>query len=374
MSVRRYISVSRANLFKGISGRSTFSAPVPEYFLIFVDTSSGGYLWMATQTQPIFLFASLDTGLLASMEPTLLAGGARVEIVLSAQAVLASISGPRPPTLVLLDVQLPGMPTGQLLAAVRAEAESARLPIVLIADVVTPDWINRLAEGAIDDLVLRSAESNYWQVRIDVVLRNQRTAHELEMLRDVSMHNAQLDHLTGVYNRETLLAIMFRETDRVQRGQSEMCLVLFDIDDFGHWNSRLGADACDELLCQVAARTTALLRSYDVLGRPGMDEFLIALPLCAPLNAMSLVERLRTAVFSTPFHVSGEAVRLSACFGIAVSHGRSPVVVLLEAEKALERAKATGPESIKCFSSALQPPPSPVTFLSATSGDELIGW
>ena len=67
--------------------------------------------------------------------------------------------------------------------------------------------------------------------------------------------NAQLDRLTGVYNRETLLAMLFRETDRVQRMNSAMCLVLFDIDDFGHWNSRLGVDACDELLCQVATRT-----------------------------------------------------------------------------------------------------------------------
>jgi len=124
----------------------------------------------------------------------------------------------------------------------------------------------------------------------------------------------------------------------------------------------------------VAGRTAAQLRSYDVLGRPGMDEFLIALPLCAPLNAMSLAERLRSAVFSTPFHVSGEAIRLSACFGIAVSHGRSPVVVLREAEKALEWAKAAGPESIQCFGSPSQPLPSPVTFLSATSGEELLGW
>ena len=76
--------------------------------------------------------------------------------------------------------------------------------------------------------------------------------------------------------------MLFRETDRAQRMNSSMCLVLFDIDDFGHWNSRLGVDACDELLCQVANRTGALLRSYDMLGRPGMDEFLIALPACSP--------------------------------------------------------------------------------------------
>jgi diguanylate cyclase (GGDEF)-like protein len=133
-------------------------------------------------------------------------------------------------------------------------------------------------------------------------------------------------------------------------------------------------DACDELLCQVASRTAALLRSYDVLGRPGMDAFLVALPSCAPANAMTLTERLRVEVFSTPFHVAGEAIRLSACFGIAVSHGRSPVVVLREAEKALEWAKAAGPESIQCFGSPSQPLPSPVTFLSATSGEELLGW
>ncbi|HKN19782.1 MAG TPA: GGDEF domain-containing response regulator, partial [Terracidiphilus sp.] len=324
--------------------------------------------------QPTFLFASPDSDLLIAIEPTLRAAGARVDIVLSAQAALNSISGPRPPSLVLLDAQLPGMPMGQLLAAVRAEAESARLPIVLIADTVTQEWIDRFAEGAVDDLVLRSAESTYWQLRLDLVLRNQRMAHELETLQNVTLRNAQLDRLTGVYNRETLLAMLFRETDRVQRSQSEMCLVLFDIDDFGHWNFRLGVDACDELLCQVASRTAAQLRSYDVLGRPGMDEFLIALPLCAPLNAMSLAERLRAAVFSTPFHASGEAIRLSACFGIAVSHGRSPVVVLREAEKALEWAKAAGPESIQCFGNAPRPLPSPITFLSATSGDELLAW
>ena len=122
------------------------------------------------------------------------------------------------------------------------------------------------------------------------------------------------------------------------------------------------------------AAPRALLRSYDVLGRPGMDEFLVALPSCAPANAMSLAERLRAEVFSEPFRVAGEAIRLSACFGIAVSHGRSPVVVLREAEKALEWAKAAGPESIQCFGSPPQPSPSPVTFLSATSGDELLAW
>jgi len=329
---------------------------------------------MSTHAQPNFLLASADAALLAAIEPALLAAGARVDIVLSAQAALASVSGPRRPSLMLLDAQLPGMPMGQLLAAIRADAESAHLPIVLIADAVMPECIDRLSEGVVDDLILRAAESAYWQLRLDLVLRNQCMAQELESLRETSMRSAQLDRLTGVYNRETMLAMLFRETDRVQRSQSELCLVLFDIDDFGHWNSRLGVDPCDELLCQVATRTTAMLRSYDLLGRPGMDEFLVALPSCSSANAMALTERVRLEVFAKPFRVGSEAIRLSACFGIAASHGRSPVVVLREAEKALECAKAAGPESIQCFGSASEPASSPVTFLSASSGDELLAW
>ena len=323
---------------------------------------------------PTFLLASPEPALLAAIEPFLLVGGARVEIVLSAETALDTITRLPQPSLALLDENLPGMPTGQLLAAMRAHDASARIPIVLILDTLTEDWIDRLVEGAIDDVIMRSDEPSYWQLRLDLVMRNQRRAIELEGLRDVALRSTQLDCLTGVYNREALLAELFRETDRVQRTNSPLSLVLFDLDDFGHWNSRLGNDACDDLLCQVVARTGSILRSYDLLGRPGMDELLVALPTCGTANALALTERLRVEVFASPFHVAGESVRLSACFGIAASHGRSPVVVLREAEKALGWAKAAGPETIQCFGCPANPSPSPVMFLSSASGDELLAW
>lgn len=328
---------------------------------------------MSSHTPPALLLASSDSELLRAIEPRLLAAGARLEIVLSAESAVAAIAGPNTPALALLDAALPGMPIGQLLAAARAQTEGSRLPVVLIAETVTAQWIDLLAECAIDDLILRSAEPAYWQLRLDLLVRNHRMAQELETLRNAAIRNAQLDRLTGVFNRETMLAMLFRETDRAQRMNSAMALVLFDIDDFGHWNSRLGEDACDELLCQVASRTGTLLRSYDLLGRPGMDEFLVALPACSPASAMVFAERLRVEVFAKPFHVAGEAVRLSACFGIAASRGRSPVIVLREAEKALAWAKVAGPESIQCFGCPPQPTPSPVTFFSESSG-ELLAW
>ncbi len=321
-----------------------------------------------------FLLASPEPALLAAAEPALLACRVRVEVVLSAEAALTEMTAANPPGLALLDVNLPGMPMGQLLAAVRTESRGKRFPIVLISDTVTEEWKDRLAEGVIDDLILRSDETAYWELRLTTALRTHQKVRELEAMRECAAENAQLDRLTGVYNREALLAMLFRETDRVQRLNSSLCMVIFDIDDFGHRNSRLGTSICDELLCQVVARTNRLLRSYDLLGRPGKDEFLVVLPGCTTNNAVMLAERLRVDVFSLPYKVAAESIRLSACFGIATSHGRSPVVVLREAEQALERARSAGPDMIECFGELEGTFPATATFLSPASGDELLAW
>jgi diguanylate cyclase (GGDEF)-like protein len=337
---------------------------------------------MLANNPPNFLLASPDPTLLTAVERTFLASGAHVEVVLSSEAAFASMTAPRPPSLALLDVNLPGLESslepgteiGRLLTAVRAQVSSKHLPIVLITDTATQQLTSLLSEGEIDDLIPRSVAPPFWQIRVDQVLRNRRFARDVETLREGALLNAQMDHLTGVYNRETILSMLFRETDRAQRLKSSLCMVLFDIDDFGHWNSRLGAEACDDLLCQVVARTSRVLRTYDLLGRPGMDEFLVALPGCSPCNASMLAERIRTAVFSQPFRTGGESIRLSACFGLATSQGRSPMVVLREAEQALLIAKDSGPESIQSFSDCPQSIAAPVAFLSPTSGDELIAW
>ena len=329
---------------------------------------------MLTANPPSFLLASSDPALLAAMEPVLAAAGGRVEVVLSAESALVAMSRPEAPALAVLDDKLPDMDTCQLLAAIFAGSAAKRFPIILISHAVTREWADRLHEGVIDDVILRSSEPSYWRLRFDLVLRSYHVASKLEAMREASAASAQLDRLTGVYNRETLLSILFRETDRVQRLKNELCIVLFDIDDFGHWNSRLGAEACDDLLREVAARATRLLRSYDALGRLGQDEFLVVLPGCGTNNALMLAERLRIDVFSLPFRVAREAIRLSACFGLAASLGRSPIVVLREAEQALALARQSGPETIQCFADSLPPAPPPVTFLSPTSGDELLAW
>jgi diguanylate cyclase (GGDEF)-like protein len=294
-----------------------------------------------------------------------------VRVVLSADAALAAVSGKT--ALALFDAGLPGMPLGQMLAAVRADA-ARRFPIVLFSDTVSDEIEDRLAEGVIDDVVSRSVAIDFLRLRVAMALRAREHAEELESLRAEVIQNAQYDRLTGAYNRDAMLAQLFRETDRVQRMSTSLCVILFDIDDFGHWNMRLGSQACDELLAQVVKRVNRLLRSYDILGRAGKDEFLAALPGCSAVNALLLTERIRSEVFGAPFQAEGRSVRLSASFGVAPSKGRSPVVVLREAEEALRVAKGKGPESIQCAGDCPQAAEAPIGFLSAGAEEEPLAW
>ncbi len=333
---------------------------------------------MPNKDQPVLLLASHDPNLLRAAETALRASGTRVEVALNAENALERIAAPAPLSpvlnLALLDPRLPGMPFEQLLAAARAEAAAMHFPIVLFSDTAAPEWTERLAEGVIDDLIPFDYAPDHLRLRVERAMRWFEQKRELEQLREAVALASDMDPLTGVQNRGALLASLFRETDRAQRMNTSLSVILFDVDDFGHWNTRLGAEACDRLLVDATQRVTRLLRTYDLYGRAGKDEFLAGLPGCSALNAVLLAERIRAEVFSLPFHVAGHAVRLSACFGIATSGGRSPVLVLREAEEALRQAKEEGPESIRCAGDDAGTTSRPVAFLSPTSGEDLLAW
>ena len=281
----------------------------------------------------------------------------QLEMVADATELMERMPRMRVGSVLLLDGGVRAVASGQLLAALQESGVAARCALGVIAAAATEEedpetgselWSRRLREGQIDDLLPRETTTRQqWPLRLCAMRRMHLLRSELVHLRDSSLAQAERDRLTGTLNRDAILSILFRETDRVQRMNYGLCVILLDLDDFGHWNSELGIEACDDLLRRVAQRIQSLLRSYDMLGRMGDDEFLIALPGCSAVNAVLLAERLRSDIFEVPFEISGRSIRLSACFAVAESKGRSPVVVLREAEQALHEARLRGPDQIR---------------------------
>jgi two-component system, cell cycle response regulator len=319
---------------------------------------------MLTDSQPEILLATHDPSLSDAFTPVLCATGASVAVVESGDKLLAAMVAFPGPALVLIDAKLPHVQVDQLLAVSRATAGGNRYPLVLISDTVPNEWHRRLCEGVIDDLIPRAVQNPHWRMRLDMVLRQCHRLLELDRLREASQLSEQFDSTLGIYNRTALLNMLFRETDRVQRMKTPLSLVLFEIDNFGARREQLERCSSDALLRAIVERTTALLRSYDTFGRQANHQFLAILPGCSTVNATILAERIRMEVFSPSFECGNETIRLSACFGIASSQGRSPVVVLREAELALQQAQAIGPESILNFASGRIAEIDPAAFLS----------
>ena len=166
-------------------------------------------------------------------------------------------------------------------------------------------------------------------------------------------------------DRDTLISALFRETDRAQRMRTPLTLLAFAIQDIA--TSPLST-AREGVLARIMRKTICGLRSYDVIGLLGDGEFLIALPGCNQPNAIMLAQRLRdeiAAVQMQPPEIEGG---LFSFFGIAPSNGRSPLVVLREAQEALNEATRNGPGSICCYKPCS--PPESAARLTAEAGDE----
>jgi two-component system, cell cycle response regulator len=321
------------------------------------------------------LAVSRDQNLLHALDTHLRGTGAQIYTVASPHEALALLSAPDLPCLVLADAdvffdfKIDCFKTW--LHDVHAGESGHRVSVVLLSDIVSDEWTELVISGVLYDLIPRPLPCVMGHLRLAMVLRSYNRMREVEVLRETADMEAQLDPLTHIYNRGALLSILFRETDRVQRMKTPLSVILFDLDEFGQCNQQIGRNSADDLLRQVVARTARLLRSYDAFGRMDNDEFLLALPGCATSDALILAERLRTEVFSAPFSNANEPIQLSACFGIAPSQGRSPIVVLRAAEQALELAKLTGRRTIHCAGSSNN---APADFLSEDQGEKVLAW
>ena len=301
------------------------------------------------------LLASPDPLLLANLQRILNSLGMCVEIVSTADRAIAAMQTMREQGILLLDVRLAGVSNGQLLAAVAGHEIRKRCAIALIADQVSDEWIARLREGVIDDIVPRNTDAAGWTTHLHSMQRGHELYCELENLRETTQLEVQHDRVTGVFNRDTMLTMLFRETDRVQRLRDALSTVLLELDDFAQLRQNFGSEATGNLLRDVAFRTSRMLRSYDLLGRSGPEAFLLALPGCSTINAMMLAERLRVEIFAEPFLITDSngkkvEVPMTACYAVTSSRGRSPIVVLREAERTLVKAKLSGPDTLRCAS------------------------
>lgn len=172
-----------------------------------------------------------------------------------------------------------------------------------------------------------------------------RLANPLSNLYQDLIFRATHDQLTGIFNRYAAIERITDELKRSSRGDKIYCVALCDIDNFKRINDTYGHGAGDEVLKRFAARLKTTLRPYDVLGRFGGEEFLIALQL-KPEEATASFERLRAVIADDPIAVGTDLVPVTMSCGVCLLWPEEDIasidVILQAADTALYKAKDHG--------------------------------
>ena len=168
---------------------------------------------------------------------------------------------------------------------------------------------------------------------------------QLREARDALQHAATRDSLTGLWNRRSILDLLKREISRAQREGRSLSAVMIDIDNFKRINDRVGHLAGDEVLREVTRRIIGTLRTADILGRLGGEEFLAILFPSNRKTAAEVMERARRACASGPVVTDAGVFDVTISLGAAVAtspDGLDPTAILKAADRALYRAKNEG--------------------------------
>jgi diguanylate cyclase (GGDEF)-like protein len=158
---------------------------------------------------------------------------------------------------------------------------------------------------------------------------------------------AELDDLTGSFNRRCIMRMLGDRIAQAHRNGRPCSVALIDLDWFKRINDAYGHPIGDEVLRTFAITVFANIRHIDRFGRYGGEEFLLVLPDTPADSAASIVDRLRTIIADLDWSALSAGLRVTVSAGIATSRtDETPDAILARADSALYMAKARGRDRI----------------------------
>ncbi len=155
---------------------------------------------------------------------------------------------------------------------------------------------------------------------------------------------ASTDDLTGIMNRRIFKKVSERYFETVQRDNSDLTLLLLDLDHFKKVNDTYGHQVGDQLLIRFVEVIGPILRKSDILARVGGEEFAILLFKTDAEGAFTLAEKIRKEVESMTINCQGQDIYITTSIGIAQNKESDKAFneIYSRSDKALYKAKEQG--------------------------------
>ena len=245
-------------------------------------------------------------------------------------------------SLVLMDIQMPEKSGMEWLAGI---VEKQTAPVVMLTGAGGEEIaVQSLQEGAVGYLSKSSLSKENLVKAIDTALAKWRQIQQAKADQEKLERLANLDSLTGLYNRRVILHRLDERIKYVRRYGEELSLIMLDIDHFKKVNDQYGHLIGDGVLEGIAVLVQQNIRDTDVVGRYGGEEFIIILLKTGLPSAVDVAERIRKAIEAAEMKDSEGNV-----FSVTVSEGVSSYKpaedersLISRADDALYRAKENG--------------------------------
>ena len=247
-----------------------------------------------------------------------------------------------PPDVILLDVEMPGIDGFQVLRALKSDAELKDIPVVFLTSRSDIDDVVAGLRGGAHDYLKKPFE------HVELLARVGSAVHVKKLQDQLRQRNVELDRmsrtdaLTGLYNRRHLDEELVRQQSDANRHHDPLCVLLLDIDHFKKINDSFGHPAGDLVLCAFADRLRAELRSSDIAGRWGGEEFLVIMPRTDLGGALEVAERLRRATATSPLVDGVHSISATVSGGCVLGRGEEADALLQSVDTCLYGAKASG--------------------------------
>jgi diguanylate cyclase (GGDEF)-like protein len=171
-------------------------------------------------------------------------------------------------------------------------------------------------------------------------------------------NQANIDQLTGMLNRRRVVELARRRLERERRDGRRSFVCLMDIDNFKSINDSHGHSAGDRVLQILGQRFSRVMRTDDLFGRYGGEEFFFYFDgLADAKKAFALIERVRVVATEEPIIIGNEKIVVTLSAGIAVSNPEQQStnlsLLIEDSDAALYEAKRSGRDKTIMFGSAV---------------------
>jgi diguanylate cyclase (GGDEF)-like protein len=155
---------------------------------------------------------------------------------------------------------------------------------------------------------------------------------------------ASLDYLTGICNRRAIEDLATRSIHAARRHGIPMAMMIIDVDHFKRINDEFGHQGGDAALIETVKRIRDSLRSEDLVGRLGGEEFVAVMPNTDGQSALAAAERMRSAFADVPMRIGEGDITITVSVGVVVldAQDQQYTHLLRRADRAMYAAKAAG--------------------------------